>query len=514
MNQSTDLLIKENSTRKILSFLFQIKSNLIDKRELLNLLFNSYQKNSKRLKEIEEFEHFYLSKSSLDYFLNPTFISSIFQKSLQLNNIQFIYLLRFFLQDLNEQLNSCLNFSNECYKGQLMSMNQIEYLNYLNENQIEFSFNNFLILNENKEEILNNLNNSTNTNSLHKVLFEFQSNQLIKIYKTFLILPILTFCKINSIKLEKRIWIINLKITNEINQIDIVEPIQFGIYLKQIHLYDQSEQIFKLLLKQYPLENSKFYFQLGKLNEEKCLYSQSLNYYLKSIENVSKEDYPIYLNSTGLIYDYLNDYTNSLNYYFKSLKLIKSNNLKSILFNNIGITYANLKQYHQALEYFQKSLNIEKNSSRINILYNNIALIYFYTEQFDTCEEYFQLALKSCQLNKKHQGIILQNLAYLYQNLNQLDKSLKFYKDSLEILHLFQSIDHPTILFIQKQIEILLSNWSNGIFQDNNRTQKLALNFLLRFIQMNEEQFQSTTIWPYIIHVYMNIFKVKRQILV
>jgi len=54
----------------------------------------------------------------------------------------------------------------------------------------------------------------------------------------------------------------------------------------------------------------------------------------------------------------------------------------------------------------------------------------------------------------------------------------------------------------------MIYHWSSGIFQDNNRTQKLALNFLLRFIQMNEEQFQSTTIWPYIIHVYMNIFKV------
>lgn len=54
----------------------------------------------------------------------------------------------------------------------------------------------------------------------------------------------------------------------------------------------------------------------------------------------------------------------------------------------------------------------------------------------------------------------------------------------------------------------MIYHWSSGIFQDNNRTQKLALNFLLKFIQMNEEQFQSTTIWPYIIHLYMNVFKV------
>ena len=57
----------------------------------------------------------------------------------------------------------------------------------------------------------------------------------------------------------------------------------------------------------------------------------------------------------------------------------------------------------------------------------------------------------------------------------------------------------------------MIYHWSSGIFQDNNRTQKIALNFLLRFIQMNEEQFQSTTIWPYIIHLYMNLFKVRSR---
>ena len=55
----------------------------------------------------------------------------------------------------------------------------------------------------------------------------------------------------------------------------------------------------------------------------------------------------------------------------------------------------------------------------------------------------------------------------------------------------------------------MIYHWSTGVFQDNNRTQKLALNFFLKFIQMNEDQFQSTTIWPYMIHLYMNIFKVR-----
>ena len=53
----------------------------------------------------------------------------------------------------------------------------------------------------------------------------------------------------------------------------------------------------------------------------------------------------------------------------------------------------------------------------------------------------------------------------------------------------------------------MIYRWSSGIFQDNNRTQKLALNILVRFIQMNEDQFQSATIWPYIIRIYTTIFQ-------
>ena len=54
----------------------------------------------------------------------------------------------------------------------------------------------------------------------------------------------------------------------------------------------------------------------------------------------------------------------------------------------------------------------------------------------------------------------------------------------------------------------MIYQWSNGIFQDNSRTQQSALNFLMKFIQMNEDQFQSNTIWPYIIQLYATIFQV------
>ncbi|CAF0925752.1 unnamed protein product [Adineta steineri] len=90
---------------------------------------------------------------------------------------------------------------------------------------------------------------------------------------------------------------------------------------------------------------------------------------------------------------------------------------------------------------------------------------------------------------------------------------MKISSDEFELLSVSNTISIYKLLndILTIYPEILstkmIYHWSSGIFQDNNRTQKLSLNFLLRFIQMNEDQFQSMTIWPYIIHVYMTIFQ-------
>jgi hypothetical protein len=54
----------------------------------------------------------------------------------------------------------------------------------------------------------------------------------------------------------------------------------------------------------------------------------------------------------------------------------------------------------------------------------------------------------------------------------------------------------------------IVCHWSTGIFHDNHRTQQLALHFYLRFIELNEDQLQSDTIWPYLIQLYGAIFSV------
>ncbi|UJR32357.1 hypothetical protein I4U23_019820 [Adineta vaga] len=97
--------------------------------------------------------------------------------------------------------------------------------------------------------------------------------------------------------------------------------------------------------------------------------------------------------------------------------------------------------------------------------------------------------------------------SYIYHLL------IKISSDDFELLSvshtisIYKLINDILTIYPEMFSTKMIYHWSSGIFQDNNRTQKLAFNFLIRFIQMNEEQFQSTTIWPYIIHVYVTIFQ-------
>lgn len=412
---------------------------------------------------IQDFEHLYLSSNALNYFFQETFLYYLLNKSFQRFNIEMIFLLRFFIQDIEQQLKTCLNLSEKCYYPKLMTIDQIDYLNQITDKTI-LRFNTFIIAKQNQQQTLNLLENSPNTNGLHKVLFEIQQNEIAKIYKEFIIFPITSQFKIISIHFEKRIWFVKINIfnSNEFILNKQIKSIELANHLRQIGQFDQSEKLFYLLLNQYPLLNTQCYDGLAHIAQDKSLYENSLHYYFKSLENISKEYRGHCLNNIACIYDYLKQYQQALEYYSKSLKYMKNKLNKSMILNNIGITYANIQDYQKAIEYFQDSLFIRKkylkeNHNDIAISYHNIALIYFYTKQFHKSLEYFNYAFKSFQLNNSNlfKAIIYQNMANLFQQQKQFHKAQQYYQNSLEIFQKLRPSDHPNIIYIQQQIQQL-----------------------------------------------------------
>jgi tetratricopeptide (TPR) repeat protein len=344
-----------------------------------------------------------------------------------------------------------------------MRIDQIDYLNQCTD-KIILRFNSFIIANQNQEQVLNSLQNSSNTNGLHRVCFEIDINQIGKIYKQFIIFPITTYFKIISIKFDKRIWIVKINVFNfnQFNKNKNKNPIELAHLLRHIGQFHQSEKLFSLLLNQYPSLNAECYNGLGRIAQDKGLYDISLQYYKESLQNISFKDRPHCLNNIGCAYDYLEQYQQALQYYFQALTFMKNDQNQAMCLNNIAITYAKIQQYDKAIEYFKDSLakrktSLPENHIDIGISYTNLGVIYSSLGQLDNALQYFDLALKSFQLNKSNifKAILYQNMAKIFQDKIQFNKALQFYQDALNIFKQFRPEDHPNIIYIQHQIQQL-----------------------------------------------------------
>jgi len=344
-----------------------------------------------------------------------------------------------------------------------MTIDQIEFLNQCTEETI-VRFNSFIIADPNQERVLNSLQNSPNTNGLHRVLFEIDVNQIGKIYKQHIIFPITTHFRIVSTRFEKRIWIVKINVfnLNESIQKKHKHPIELAHLLREIGQFDQSEKLFYILLNQYPSLNTQCFDGLGRIAQDKGLYEISLHFYIKSLETVSLKNRAHCLNDIGCAYDYLEQYEQALQYYSQALKIMKNENHQAMCLNNIGITYAKNGQYDKAIEYFQESLSkrkkcLSENHTDIGISHTNLGVIYSSLGQLDNAIEYFHFALKSFQLNKSNifKAIVYQNMAQIFQEKNQLNKALQLYQDAQDIFRQFRPFDHPNNIHIHQQIQQL-----------------------------------------------------------
>ncbi len=447
---------------EIISLLLQIPSISIDKKYLLNICLKEYQKSSNQLESIGDFEHLYLSSNALNYFLNETFLYRLLIKSVYIFNIEILYLLRFFLQDIDEQLKTCSTISGKVYRGQLMTIDQIHSLTQSQENPIRF--NSFIIANQNQEQARKSLQNFSNTNNFHRVLFEIDQNQIGKQYKEYIIFPITTIFKIYSVTLENRIWIVKLNVVDNSNQTlqkKDFNSIHLAQYLREIGHLDQAEKLFELLLNQYPSLHSQCYHGLGRIAQDKGFYEISLNFYFKSLQTVSNDERSFCLNNIGCAYDYLEQYEEALQFYSQASTTMKSDVDKSMCLNNMGITYAKLDQYDQALQCFQDSLSIREkylspNHPDIGICYTNIGVILSSRDQLDDALKNYQLALKCFSINNSVQifrAIVYQNMGEIFQNKNQFPRALTSYQDAHNIFQQLRPIDHPNVVYLQQQIE-------------------------------------------------------------
>jgi tetratricopeptide (TPR) repeat protein len=487
----------------LIDVLLRLKSHPTDKNELISLCETEYKDNSFELHILHEFKQTYSPEQAIWWYTRESFLYKILNKALRTQNIDLLFLFRFFIHDLEHQLRLNQHSSSiRVYRSQLISTNELDLL----KNSIGqfISMNSFLSTSLDRQKALSFLNQS---NHLEQVLFEIDADSSLENIKPFsytaeksyfpnedeILFMLGSIFRINKIDLDQNSrWIIQLTLcsNNEYELKSIFEYMKkqygdnktnllaFGKVLWTMGKLNEAEKYFFRLLNELPKNHeyiSYCYRALGNVADDKGDYDTSLKWHLKAIQLMTvtcDANDPILAesyNSIGCVYDTKGEYKQALEYYKKAYTIWKEvygeEHLKiSICLNNIACVYAESEQYSKALQYYQKVLAIRQkhlptNHSDIGASHNNIGELYRRLGEYELALKHLNISLKiyhlSLPVDHPDQAEVLMNIGLVYQNENNRDQALYYYKEASNIYHKTFNPTHSSIRKIDQLIEHL-----------------------------------------------------------
>jgi tetratricopeptide (TPR) repeat protein len=211
-------------------------------------------------------------------------------------------------------------------------------------------------------------------------------------------------------------------------------------YIPQILIEFENE------LLQYKFLSEKDIFKKSYIEALRNVSTENID--LKFIDKISSSDFDIEfeINIVKInLYFKLNKFrlaekTIKRNLFI--LKKIKSNNRRNIVkmfFNNISTYYSEIGNYNLAIDASKKALTFsDKNQTDFGILTNNLALRYIEIDKYDEAENYLNTAL-SFDLNKF--GNYSENVASRYGNFGLFNIKKGNYLEAINYLILALKID-------------------------------------------------------------------------
>jgi tetratricopeptide (TPR) repeat protein len=429
-------------------------SLLNDMIDFISLCRNQYKGNKIQLNILREFQQNYSSDHAIWWFTRDTFITELLNKALRIQNIDLLFLLRFFIHDMEKQLKQCQCLTTvKVYRYQLILNQELEVL----RNSIGqfISINNFLLTNVNRNSVLPHSKLPSNDNDYQPVLFEIVADPHLDKIKPFgnitsqhyspnnqeeILFMLGSIFQLNNIRQDENdIWIIEMTLSSRTNESlksifdnyknddnDDTNLLSFGYLLQKMNRLNETEKYYHRLLDELPDEDERIgccCLNLGNIAFTKTNYETSLEWLFKSLDismrTLQSNDTFLALiyNSIGHVYNAKNDFKTALEYYNKAIIIwrqsIDDNYLNiAECMNHIGVIYKQEKNYSIALECFKKILIILEK--------------YLSNDHFD--------------LSKSH-----CNIASICRQLGYYDLALEHYNSSFQILEKYYSSDHPNI---------------------------------------------------------------------
>ena len=172
---TTDLGGQFFYSQLLIDYLLRLKSNEIDKNELIILCQQEYKGNQSELNILNEFQHEYSADKVLWWYTRESFFYKMLNKALRTLNIDVLFLFRSYIFDIYVQLQKYQSDSLlHVYRSQLMSSNEINELrNHIGK---RISINSFFSATTSLQIVDLYSGTGNPWNDLGKVLFEIDAD--------------------------------------------------------------------------------------------------------------------------------------------------------------------------------------------------------------------------------------------------------------------------------------------------------------------------------------------------
>lgn len=461
-NQSVEISSTEINgrflfTQLFLDILLRLEQKVTDKDELIVKCTELFANNPSELQKLQEFHMKYEPEHVFEWYTKDMFIYRQVNKALRTQNIDLLFLYRFFLQDLQNQLTIKQEQSSiRVYRGQLLSKQELKNLSQAVDQYI--SLNSFL--STSADEYIARIyimGADTNVESSDEipVIFEIEADP----HQAGDIKPFANIAEHSQFPLEKEILFTAGSIF-KIEQI-INEPTFTRIQLK---LCSNEENQLKPVFESLRHENDADLNSLGIFlyNMDKAHIADRFFRRLYHETSRSSPDGVAYCLNIGNAASHSDQYEEATRWYDRGFTLcdihgIIDKPVLGILHLCQGNLHTKLKRRQQALESYDKALAILQRNFGENDL--NVALCYgamaIHFERRKSYKHALELRRKALDIAEKTLPPVHPDLAILHLQLAEFLFILKHRDLQAVLYHAQKAFDIGNIVFPPNNFRLL-----------------------------------------------------------
>ncbi|CAM4789223.1 unnamed protein product [Rotaria magnacalcarata] len=465
----------------LIDILKQIPQTEQAKRDMLDKCREYYALNKTEMKKIEQFEITYTEDKAIEWYTRDSFVYRLVNKALRTEDVELLYLFRFFIVDLSSQLEHewqrLYNGKTEIltlYRGQAMLTEEFDKLN--KSVGIIISTNGFFSTTKDNQVALGFI--ASHSDEQKRILFEIKVDCRLQTIvfadidnysqmggEQEVLFGLGSVFKIDNVMFDSKLycWTIQMTATDErsvniqeyVNakrkQMDDFSPtVLFGrLLFLELGQMDKAEKYFRMLLKTLPPEHEDFASvcnNLGNVFYGKYQLDLALNCFARAYilrrQSLHSQHPQIAasLFNIGCVLHLKGHHQKALYCLEKSLNILDNNyyndhQLKAMIINGIGLLYRDKKEYKNAFEYFNRALDMYKRllpeqHPDIASCLGNIGLVYEDLLDYDQALVYYRRAFEMDKniLPCAHENLIndFNRIIDIFKKTGEDDNALEY----------------------------------------------------------------------------------------